>query len=339
LDHFEVGWVLLHRLESADEQKYRPYLDRLLGPAVVEDETLIAYRVPRRDRSPGRPPESSFLYTIGEHGWRRPEEDGGLWRRWLQEDGQLYLYSNRDVVGALRFNVDSHLDFPLLEVYQENRLRDTFVVEGRTSYATQPITLTKGMNVFRFRAPGGCPQVLDDARCWRDALLTPPDDSLPICDARTTCRTFVFDDIAFLAQDDPGRRQSASIDFGSQMRLRHWDIETPTLNPGDDLKVRLTWEALAKLNERYVVFVHLLSPDGDLVAQNDSAPLGRLLPSATWPVGATYGYPVILETPDDLPAGQYDVQVGVYLWPGMERLTVPSSADNVIPLGAVEVVP
>jgi hypothetical protein len=335
LRHFGVDWVLLHRLEPADEATYRPYLEHLLGPAVAEDKTLTAYDVPR-DRTAL---ESPYLYTIGKQGWLRPEQDGEVWRRWLAEEGQLYVYSTRDEIGSLRFNVDSHLSFPLLEVYGDEQLLDAFVVGARTTYTTRPITLTKGMNVFRFRAPAGCPEVLDDPRCWRDALLASPEDGPPPCDARTTCRTFIFDNVSFVPESDLSPGESASVDFGDRMRLRSWSIEASTLRSGDDLQVHLAWQTHVELSERYVVFVHLLSAEGELVAQDDRAPLARIRPPATWPPGATYGYPVTLEIPGNSPPGQYDLQVGIYLWPDMETLKVSSSRKNVFELGTVEVIP
>ncbi len=336
LRHFEVDWVLLHRLEPADELKYRPSLERLLEPAVAEDETLTAYRVPREVS----PVESPYLYTIGEHGWRRPEQDGEVWRRWLGEEGQLYVYSTRDDVGSLRFNVDSHLSFPLLEVYQDEQLLNAFVVGERTTYTTRPITLTKGMNVFHFRAPGGCPEVLDDPRCWSDALLVPPEDNTPPCDARTTCRTFVLDSVSFVPEDDLAQRERG-INFDNQMQLSGWTLESTTLHPGDTLTVTLSWEAIVEPSNRHVVFAHLLSADGELAAQDDDAPVGSVVPHSAWPAGAAFKYPLSIELPGDLAAGDYRLVVGVYLWPDVERLPILSDAsqvnNNVVDLGHVEI--
>jgi hypothetical protein len=324
LRHLNVDWVLLHRLEPDDEPLYRPFIERLLGPAVVADETLIAFPVP--DNVPS--PKSSRLYAFSRQGWRQLEQDGALWRRWMYNDGQLYVYSTREEIGSLRFTVDSHLAFPLLEVYQGERLLDTFVVGERTTYATRPLTLTQGMNVFRFHAPGGCPEALDDPRCWSDALLAPPaGDGAPPCDARTTCRTFVFDHISFIPQKDLPAGAALDVNFGDQMRLRGWGLDAATLHPGDALTVTLTWETMVEPSEQYVVFVHLLFPDGTLAAQHDAPPAGRLVPPSAWLPGSTFSYPATLKLPDDLPAGDYYLQVGVYLWPSLERLPVLSGPE------------
>jgi hypothetical protein len=340
LRHFDVDWVVLHRLFAEDEARYRPLIEQLLGPAAAEDETLAAFAVPADVSSP----QDSLLYTFSRTGWYEPEQDGGLWRRWLYEDGELYVYSTREEVGSLRFMVDSHLAFPALEVYRDGELLDTLVVDGRTTCTTRPFTLTQGMNVFRFHAPGGCPDVLDDPHCWDDALLDPPaDEAKPPCDMPVTCRTFVFDSVSFVSQGDLPAGAVLDVNFGDQMRLRGWALEGTAMRPGNTLTVTLAWEPLVELSDRYVVFVHVVSSDGTLVAQYDGAPVGKRISPSAWPPGAVLSYPVTLDLPGDLPAGDYRLLTGVYLWPELERLPVlsdvPGAEDNVIELGTVRVVP
>lgn len=340
LRRFDVDWVVLHRLFPEDEGRYWPFIEELLGPTAAEDESLVAFAVPADVSSP----QDSLLYTFSRTGWYEPEQGGGLWRRWLREDGQLYIYSTREEVGSLRFAVDSHLAFPVLEVYLNEELVDTFVVGEHTTYTTRPFTLAQGMNVFRFHAPGGCTDVLDDSRCWSDALLNPPaGDGTPPCDMPVTCRTFVLDSVSFVPQGDLPAGAALDVNFGDQMRLRGWALEETTVHPGDMLTLTLVWESMIELSEQHVVFVHLLSSDGSMVAQHDASPVGLFAPSSIWPVGATFGYPVTLELPDDLPPGDYRLVTGVYLWPEVERLTVlsdvPGAKDNLIELGQVRIAP
>jgi hypothetical protein len=340
LRHFNVDWVLLHLLEPSDEVRYRPYLDRLLGPATVEDQTLAAFYVPEDTA----PIESPRLYTFDESDWRHAEQDGETWRRWMSGEGRLYVYCAQEESGSLRFTVDSHLDFPLLEIHEDGEPLDTFVVGERTTYTTRPFALQRGMNVLRFRAPAGCLEVLDDPRCWSETLLAPPeDDALPPCDTRTTCRSFIFDHISFVPEDQLDLGQSISVNFGDQMRLRGWSLDATTLHPGDTLTVTLTWEAAVELTDRYVVFAHLLSSDGEPVAQHDDAPVGNALPRGAWPSGATFKHTVPIALPSDLSAGEHRLYVGVYLWPAVERLSVlsdvPGAQDDVFELTRVEVEP
>jgi hypothetical protein len=334
-----VDWVVLDRFFPEDEERHRPFMEAVLGSAVVEDTTLTAFSVP----ADTPPPEAPYLYTFSQQGWHPPELDGGIWRRWMYNDGELYVYSTREETGYLQFTVDSHLDFPRLGVYQDGRLLDTFVVGDRTTYATKLITLAKGMNVFRFHAPEGCFEVLNDPHCWSEALLAPVEDDTPPCDAETVCRSFVFDSISFVRENDPSRDERADVNFGDQMRLRGWALETTELQPGDTLTATLTWESSVELSNRHVVFAHLLSADGELVAQHDDAPVGSVLPSSAWPAHATFTYPVSIQLPEDLSPGRYQLTVGVYLWPDVEHLPVLSDQSSVenhtVQLGHVEVAP
>jgi hypothetical protein len=109
------------------------------------------------------------------------------------------------------------------------------------------------------------------------------------------------------------------------------------------LTATLTWEAAVELSDRYVVFAHLLSSDGELVAQYDDAPVGKALPRDAWPPGATFKYPLAVELPGDLSAGEYRLYVGVYLWPDVERLLVlsdvPGAENDAVELSGVEIAP
>jgi hypothetical protein len=93
------------------------------------------------------------------------------------------------------------------------------------------------------------------------------------------------------------------------------------------MSVTLVWVAKADISQDYTVFVHVLSPTGELVAQHDSSPR---LPTSLWLPGT----PVIdvhtLGLPADLPSGEYQVRVGLYHWPDMERLPViePGTLDS-----------
>jgi hypothetical protein len=158
-----------------------------------------------------------------------------------------------------------------------------------------------------------------------------------------TCRAFVFDTVSFIPQDDFAIGESVDVNFGDQVRLRGWSLEATTLRPGDTLTATLSWEASVDLTGRHVVFAHLLSPDGELVAQYDDAPVGTALPRGPWPSGATFKYPISIELPSDLSAGEYWLYAGVYLWPDIQRLpvlsAVPGAENGAVELSRVEIEP
>ena len=331
LRYFDVDYVVFHTTENRDDLWYRDFAQTLLGPPRYEDQVLAAFAVP----GDAPVPDSPHLYTLSRLNWHAPERDGDLWRRWMSDTAELYLYATREGVGSLRFAVDSPLEFPVLEVYLAEHPLDAVVVGQRTTYTTRPFTLTQGMNLIRFQGPEDCPLVVDDPRCWGRVLLSPPaDDGRTACDpdsVHTTCRTFIFDQMSFVPQEDLPEGDGLDVSFGGQMRLRAWHLNTQKLSPGGVLSVTLAWEPEVELSDQYVVFVHLLDPDGALVAQHDAPPAGKRLPFSAWPPGATFTYPVTVELPGDLSPGDYRLLVGIYLWPSLERLpllTQVTGAEN-----------
>ncbi len=59
-------------------------------------------------------------------------------------------------------------------------------------------------------------------------------------------------------------------------------------------------------------FVHMISPDGKMVAQVDAQPRGGAYPTQVWHPGEVVVDAAQLALPAELPAGQYRLQLGVY---------------------------
>jgi hypothetical protein len=318
LRHFGVDTVLFTKREDRDESAHREFIERFLGRPKVEDDTLAAFQVPED----GSALESSYLYAFSRQGWDAPKRDGDQWQRWMYDEARLYVYSTRAQEGSLRFTVDSDLEPPVLSVYAGERLLDSFFTAERATYTTRPFTLAQGMNDLHFRAAGGCPEELGD---------------------RATCGTFVFDDVAFVPQASLPAGETLDVNLGDRVWLRGWRTDGPPLHASGVLTVVLDWETAVQLTDQYVGFVHLLSPDGTLVAQHDG-PLAEGFPSsALVPPGAVFRSLVTLDLPENLLPGDYRLLAGVYLWPSLERLPVLADVAGAeareVELGRVEIVP
>jgi len=126
------------------------------------------------------------------------------------------------------------------------------------------------------------------------------------------------------------------IQLGPDISLRGYQIVSQSVSPGQILSLSLHWQALAQPDRNYKVFVQLLSPEGQLVAQRDSQPLDGFRPTSTWHPGQkiTDRYGLLL--PNTLPTGIYQLIVGMYDSETGQRLkvsekSVPAGAD-VVPL-------
>ncbi len=107
--------------------------------------------------------------------------------------------------------------------------------------------------------------------------------------------------------------------------------------PGGIVPVTLFWQALSTPPEPVKVFVHLMSAEGKLVAQNDAEPGQGFRPTTAWitdeKIADRYG----LWLSPALPPGTYTLQAGMYRFSG-ERLPVASGGDVVV-LGSLTVQP
>jgi hypothetical protein len=110
-------------------------------------------------------------------------------------------------------------------------------------------------------------------------------------------------------------------DLNGKMALRGYDLSPGVGEAGGDLEVTLYWRALAPMDRDYTVFVHLVGPDGQMVAQHDGGPWWEVsLPTSTWGPGEELRDQHRLSLPPDLAPGTYSLQVGAYYWETLERL-------------------
>ena len=102
-------------------------------------------------------------------------------------------------------------------------------------------------------------------------------------------------------------RLDANLD--DQIRLRSAVLQQRSVRAGRILGIALRWEAMRQLDQRYIVFVHLIGPNGDLVAQDDREPH---LPTTDWVEGIPIVDPHQIAVPAGLASGMYQVRTGIY---------------------------
>jgi hypothetical protein len=143
---------------------------------------------------------------------------------------------------------------------------------------------------------------------------------------------------------EPGVEPSHPLEanLADRIKLLGYDLSPPVGRPGDSLEIALYWQALAPMDRNYTVFVHLVGPGGQLVAQSDREPQwGQIpLPTSTWQPGEELRDQHLLELPPDLPPGNYQLNAGVYYWETLERLPVIENGtpvNNYVMLGNISV--
>jgi hypothetical protein len=104
-------------------------------------------------------------------------------------------------------------------------------------------------------------------------------------------------------------------------------------------RVTLYFRTESQVDGEWTAFVHLLKPDGSLLAGMDQQPMGGLSPTTSWSPSQIVAYTVALPIPATAEAGEYRVGLGWYQWPALERLVAQSDAlpvsDQLVNLGAL----
>ena len=133
------------------------------------------------------------------------------------------------------------------------------------------------------------------------------------------------------------------VTLGDRISVLGYDVQ-PSAQPGQDLKVTITWQALRKMDVDYKVFVHLYDADGGILGQRDRIPGLGARPTTTWATGEVLVDRFSVPVPNDTPPGKYTLAVGIYDPETGQRLTATDPhgrllEQNRILLGQIEVTP
>jgi len=122
------------------------------------------------------------------------------------------------------------------------------------------------------------------------------------------------------------------------------DLPSAISHPQPHITVVLEWQPGASIARDYTVFVHLVAPDGAIIAQSDARPTWVV----PWPTDRWWpGQPVLdghqLVLPSDVSPGLYQVKVGLYYWETLERLPLLNQdmqpVGDYVLLGTVQIGP
>jgi hypothetical protein len=103
------------------------------------------------------------------------------------------------------------------------------------------------------------------------------------------------------------------------------------------LAFTLFWRAQVEPAHDYTLFVHVLNPQGAVVAGWDAMPMGGGYPTSVWASGERVPDERSVPLPEDLPPGEYSILIGWYLPATGERLPAVDGEGEPVPNGALEV--
>jgi hypothetical protein len=117
---------------------------------------------------------------------------------------------------------------------------------------------------------------------------------------------------------------------GENFWLLGYDLEPTRARPGEPVRLTLYWEAIGETEVDYTVFTHLLDPAGEQRGQKDSQPQGGMYPTFLWDEGERVADRYEITVAPDAPPGRYQIAVGMYYLPTLERLSIVDG--NGVPL-------
>lgn len=125
------------------------------------------------------------------------------------------------------------------------------------------------------------------------------------------------------------------------IQLHGLDLPENIFTPDSNLPLTLIWEALAVPTTNYVVFVHLVDEDDNIVAQRDGMPVYGSRPTVSWRADEVLIDQHDLYLEASLALGTYQLYAGLYNPETNERL-VPqlngeTHPDGRIPLGTITI--
>jgi 4-amino-4-deoxy-L-arabinose transferase-like glycosyltransferase len=134
-------------------------------------------------------------------------------------------------------------------------------------------------------------------------------------------------------------QREVKVGLGQQITLLGYDLQSEEPVPGDAWMVTLYWTATRTIEHDYTVFVHLVNESNEIVAQVDGQPVQGDYPTRLWRINEQVRDRHLLQIPEDLPAGEYSLRVGLYRLETADRLPVSTGGvlADYVTLDAVQI--
>ena len=137
----------------------------------------------------------------------------------------------------------------------------------------------------------------------------------------------------------PAASGAVNVRFGDFAELVDYSLPAAETTAAQPLLLTLRWRALQNTSTaNYLVFTHLLSEDGSLIAQHDGAPAGGTRPTSEWGPGEVIADSHPMAFYDAGYVGPARIAVGMYD-PATGRVLTQTGDDSVILPTVITIVP
>lgn len=124
----------------------------------------------------------------------------------------------------------------------------------------------------------------------------------------------------------PADAETIHLNFGDVITLDSYTISTNE----NTVEMTLYWETESTLSEDYQIFVHIVDDAGNVVAQQDTAPVNGRYPTSQWRTHVTIADPHTIVADEPLDNGDYSVRIGMYRLSDLTRLAITPTDSRVV---------
>lgn len=128
-----------------------------------------------------------------------------------------------------------------------------------------------------------------------------------------------------------GPEYEVNVRLGEHIELTKVRISSEVAAPGDTFVVAPLWVSDGKVKQDYQVFCHLMSAEGELVAQRDGPPIYGVRRTPSWRADEIIEDSYDLTLPVDLLPGEYEVSVGMYDLETLQRVPAYAASGERLP--------
>ena len=330
LAHYSVGYIHLQHLSEGYSEAQRNWLRSAFAePAAagdVEDLFVVAPAVPNGTRP---------VWALAPGQWTDAEQWGSAPARWVSGSARLYIFLHQPQRGHLVFTAIPGLQLHRMDLLVNGKVAGTYAVGDWAPYASPTLDLPAGANVIEFVDRSGTETIWGDLRCLGGTPLAGRFAPPVICDPHlkgARAVSFALQTVDFV----PGAAPAPLAQFGAALHLMQTDWPTEVA-AGAALPVMLAWQALQKPRADYTFFIHVEDAAGKLVAQYDGQPLANNFSTLQLNSAEHLSFHLAVPLPAGLPAGNYQLVLGVYASQTGTRLDTAQGTDGLLQLGAVRV--
>lgn len=121
-----------------------------------------------------------------------------------------------------------------------------------------------------------------------------------------------------------------NLDFGDEIRLLGYELETTAVAPGETLSLSLYWQALKEIDQDYWLLIQIVDDDGEASLSKDGSPSAGRYATDLWKEGELIPSQHRFDIPRETPSGHYQIKLGLHPFGVWEWLPIVDEGGNII---------